>query len=261
MFYKNIAEIYATSRPPYPQQIFTMIIEKLSTNARKTYIDLGCGTGELLFPLSHYFENSFGIDPDEDMLRVAADKMQKINIKNAHLIHSTSENYLTKLQENNLLDLVTAGRSFHWMQQELVAQEVYKRLKNGGMFVLLGEADGGIWKKTTPWAQEVHKIILDKFPHKITFVPAKGHSTSIEIIRNNLKKIPFKTIEDFTIETKQQWDVFMIINLFYSGSGFLDWLGDDKNKFETYAQTALLKIDSSGTFESGSKFGITCCTK
>jgi ubiquinone/menaquinone biosynthesis C-methylase UbiE len=261
MSYKNIAEIYAASRPHYPQELFDLILSKLSKELRDTHLDLGCGTGELLFPLSNYFKNSVGIDPDEDMLRVAADKMKKMNIKNVQLVQSTSENYLTNLPENMTLDLVTAGRSFHWMQQELVAREVYKHLKTDGMFVSLGESDGGIWKRTTPWAQAVHKIIFENFPDKKTFVSAKGHSTSIEIIKNNLHKVPFRTIEDFVLETKQQWNIPMIINLFYSGSGFLDWLGNDKNKFETEVKEALLKINPLGKFESKSKFGITSCRK
>jgi ubiquinone/menaquinone biosynthesis C-methylase UbiE len=246
---------------PYPQELFTLVLTQLSENARTAYIDLGCGTGELLFPLSKHFQHCFGVDPDEDMLRVAAEKMKKMNITNAQLIQSTAEAYLTNLPKNTLIDLVTAGRSFHWMQQEFVAREVYARLNNGGMFVLLGEADGGIWKRKTPWAQTVHRIILENFPHKEAFVPAKGHSTSIEIIRSNLRKIPFSTIEDYTIEVQQQWDIPMILNLFYSGSGFLDWLGDDKEDFEAQVNEALLLLNPTGKFESNSKFGITCCRK
>lgn len=261
MFYNNIAEIYASSRPPYPQELFTLILNQLPKNALNIYIDLGCGTGELLLPLSMHFKQCIGIDPDEDMLRVAADKMKKMNISNVQFARKTSEEYLTNMPKEIRLDLVTAGRSFHWMQQEVVAHEVYLRLIEGGMFVLLGEADGGIWKRKTPWAQSVHKIILENFPHKKAFVPAKGHSTSIEIIRSNLKKIPFSKIEDFTIEVQQEWNISMILNLFYSGSGFLDWLGTNKMEFESAVKDALIQLNPSGTFKSSSKFGITCCRK
>jgi hypothetical protein len=53
----------------------------------------------------------------------------------------------------------------------------------------------------------------------------------------------------------------MIINLFYSGSGLLEWLAEDKPEFESKVQEALLRINSSGIFETVSQFGITCCIK
>jgi SAM-dependent methyltransferase len=261
MFYKNIAEIYASSRPPYPKELFEIILSKLPQSHHNLLLDLGCGTGELLLPLSSFFKNSFGIDPDEDMLKVATNKMKKMNINNAQLIQSTSENYLTNLEHNVSFDLVTAGRSFHWMQQELVAQKVYDYLKPAGIFAVLGEANGGIWKRKTLWAEEVRHIIFEHFPHKQTFIPAKGHSTSLEIIKSNLNKVPFKTMEDFIVETQQEWTIPMIINLFYSASGFLDWLGHDKNEFEKQVNKILLQLNPSGNFEIVAQFGITCCTK
>lgn len=259
MFYKNIAEIYASYRPPYPQELFDLILSKL--DSRNGYIDLGCGTGELLFHLSERFKQSFGIDPDEDMLKVASSKLEKLGHTNIQLIKQTAEEYLAHLPQAIFLDLVTAGRSFHWMDQEFVANKVYSYLNDRGIFILLRESDGGIWKRKAPWAQVIHNIIIEKFPDKKPFVPIKGQSNSLEIMKINLKKIPFKSIKDYTIETQQQWNIQMIINLFYSGAGFLEWLGNDKEKFETEADRALLELDRSGKFISSVTFGIICCRK
>ncbi len=260
MFYKNIAEIYALSRPPYPQELFNLIISHLSQGPRQHYVDLGCGTGELLLPLSGYFKSSIGVDPDEDMLRVATKKMKNQNISNVMLIQSMAEDYLTSLSKTMALDLVTAGRSFHWMKQDIVVKEVYARLIPGGLLVTLGEM-GGIWTRESAWAQEVRLIIFEEFPHKPPFTPVKGCKTSLEIIKKNLEGAPFSTIEDFLIESHQQWTIDMILNLFYSASCFLEWLGNDKSAFESKVKKALVRLNPSGVFEDTTKFGITCCTK
>lgn len=261
MFYTDIAKIYAQSRPPYPQELFDLLIKQVPGEERDFYLDLGCGTGELLLPLSKYFKKNLGIDPDKDMLQEASAKISTLGIPHVDLINSTAEDYLIHLPQNTILNLVTAGRSFHWMKQEMVAREIYKRLSTNGVFAILGEANGGIWKRQTPWAQAIHEIIFKKLSHKPLFMPAKGHSTSIEIVRDNLAKVPFSKKKEFLIEAQQIWNLPTIINLFYSGSGFLDWLGKDKELFETMATEALLALQSSETFEETSIFGVTICIK
>lgn len=258
MFYKNIAQIYARSRPPYPQELFDAITTRLENY--QGYIDLGCGTGEMLIPLSNYFENSFGIDPDTDMLAVAKEKINKSK-NNIELINNTAEDHLGSLPENEFLSLVTSARSFHWMNQKLVVAEVYKRLQPGGLLVTLGEANGGIWRRKTSWAQAIHKIIAESFPHKETFVPARGNHVPLDVMKENLKSAPFSKIDDLIVEAEQNWNIEKIINLFYSGSGFLEWLDDDKDKFENLARTALLQLNPSGEFTEISKFGISLCKK
>lgn len=261
MFYKDIAHIYAQSRPPYPQQILDLIMRSLPLANRDLYIDLGCGTGELLLPLSVWFKQSVGIDPDTSMLSEAAQKIDSKKIANVQLIKSIAENYLINLDKNTKISLVTSGRSFHWMDQEIVAREVYSRLIPGGIFATLGEARGGIWKRESVWARAVHKIIFEEFPHKEKFVPIRGRDTSMEIIKKNLHSMPFNRISDHIIDVNQIWDIEMIVNLFYSAAGFLEWLNKDTQQFECKVREALLNIEPIGRFEDISGFGITLCVK
>jgi ubiquinone/menaquinone biosynthesis C-methylase UbiE len=260
--YKNAASFYASSRPPYPPEIFKLIIEQIPEQPRDLYVDLGCGTGELLLPLSAYFKKSVGVDPEKAMLSEVNKKIKKNTHKNISLFNGTAEEYLTSLSDTTEISLVTAGRSFHWMNQELVTKAVFHHLIKGGAFVTLGEAEGGLWKRKSQWAQIMHDIIFKEFPHKEQFVPPlKRLNISVEATRNMLQKFSFTKIEDFMLEAEQQWTIETIINLFYSAADFLDWLGSDKEEFEKKARKALLAINSSGIFYETSKFGITCCVK
>lgn len=261
MFYKNIAHIYDQSRPPYPQEIYDLILSKLPESSRELYIDLGCGTGQLLIPLSSHFEQAIGIDPDANMLTIATQKIQEQKLSNIELVQKTAEEYLVSLPKDIRINCATAGRSFHWMNQELVASQIYAHLSPGGIFATLGESHGGIWKRETAWAKAVRAIIMDDFPGKAPFVPARGHDSSVARIKANLAAVPFASITDYIITARQTWNIDTVINLFYSGSGFLEWLGQDFALFEQKVREALHKIEPTGTFEELCQFGITICVK
>jgi len=261
MSYKNIAQIYAFSRPEYPQELFSHIISYVPLENRDLYIDLGCGTGELLFPLSIYFKQSIGVDVEEAMLEVASQKRSYLEQTSIDLVNSSAEQYVLHLPLDTQVDLVTAGRCFHWMDQKVVVQEVYHRLRRGGIFVTLGEVVGGIWRKDADWAQEVYSIIFNGFANKELFRPIRGKGTPLEIMQDALRSVPFREIQDNQITVKQQWNIDTIVNLFYSAAGFLDWLGDDKEVFEERARKKLFELAPSGIFYEMITFGITCCKK
>lgn len=260
MSYKNVAEIYSRSRPAYPKEIFDTILANLPAEKRSIYVDIGCGTGELLLPLSPFFSQSIGVDPDEDMLAMAHKKIKQQR-RSCELIQSSAERYFQNLNKDTKLSLVTAGRSFHWMDQPLVTQLVYEHLIPGGIFVTLGEASGGIWRRKALWAEEIRKIIFQEFPHKDLFVPAKGHYVPLETMKENLRSRPFSQIIDLSIKVQQAWTYDAILNLFYSAAGFLEWLGEDKSIFDSRVKSVLSKLNSEMIFSDLSVFGITLCIK
>jgi hypothetical protein len=56
------------------------------------------------------------------------------------------------------------------------------------------------------------------------------------------------------------WDVEHVVNYFYSASGFLTWLGSDRQRFEDEAATLLDRL-SSDAFHDVIDFGLTFCVK
>lgn len=259
MFYTNIALIYALARPAYPQELFNLILQQVPSDQKQLYVDIGCGNGQLLIPLSAHFKESIGVDPDTDMLQVAQENIENAHTQHIKLIQSTAETFFETADEK-CISLVTAGRSFHWMNQAYIIPLIRKKLCDDGVFIILGEADGGIWKRDVPWLACVRNIIFEEFPDKEPFIPIKGHTYSIEITQHHLKK-QFSSVEQFHINAQQTWTIDKVINLFFSTSGLLDWLGDDKETFATRAHQVLLKLYPSGKFQDISRFGITCCKK
>lgn len=261
MLYHDIAQLYAESRPVYPTDIFGSIINKLPPYRRISYLDIGCGTGELLFPLSTFFLQSIGVDLDEDMLHVAAEKKVRKNINNVDLLLCPVEEYLKNIPDTALFDLITAGRSLHWMDQSFVIPKIYDHLRPGGLFAVLGERHGGIWKRKEPWAEAIHKIIFEEFPLKPKFIPIQGRNSSRALITMNMQEVPFSAIYEFEIIKSQTWTIQNIINLYYSGSGFLEWLAEDKSAFEAKVYDALSQLEPKGIFEEQCSFAVTLCVK
>jgi len=72
VFYESIADYYDDIFPLNPAQV-NFILESLDSGDMKI-LDVGCGTGSLSIALSYHFKEVYGIDPDEEMLKLAVEK-------------------------------------------------------------------------------------------------------------------------------------------------------------------------------------------
>jgi glycine/sarcosine N-methyltransferase len=71
-FYESISPYYDDIFPLNPAQV-NFILESLDSGNIKL-LDVGCGTGSLSIALSHHFLEVYGIDPDDEMLKLAEGK-------------------------------------------------------------------------------------------------------------------------------------------------------------------------------------------
>ncbi len=147
-FFTGAAASYHRARSPLPAELARDLAERARAgrgpDARRL-LDLGCGTGlviEALLPRG--FDDVIGVDPDEDMLAEAARHLAGRPVR---LVPGGAED--APLPDGWRPDLVTAGRSFHWTDQPVVAGRVHALLPAGGVLALF--ADSGLWESSTPW--------------------------------------------------------------------------------------------------------------
>jgi SAM-dependent methyltransferase len=255
--YQKAASFYGSYRPQYPKELIDFISKLLKE--KTTYLDIGCGTGELLFKLAPAFKAATGVDVDENMLAFGKEKKKKDNLKHVILVQEKAENFLRKTSPDSW-DLITAGRTIHWMDQAFVIQKTYEALKPEGIFVLVGDAIS-LWNRVSPPFILVRELIRSfekkkQPPHKI----AGGKDTSFQLTLNLLKQSPFKTHKQTKISIDSQWDSQHILNYFYSASGFLEWLGKEREEFQEKAIKALSSLPSA-SFNAPLEFGLTYCKK
>ncbi len=100
-------------------------------------VDLGSGRGTDVIRLSETVGQKgfvYGIDISEGMIKKARSTAQSLNVTNVDFIHSTLEKI--KL-DDNIADLVISNCTInHASDKQVVWNEVFRILKNGGRFVV-----------------------------------------------------------------------------------------------------------------------------
>jgi SAM-dependent methyltransferase len=133
--YLGSAAHYRAGRPAYSPQLEAVLTEELGLDGSGRLLDAGCGPGILTFRLAHLFEEVVGLDPDPDMLAEGRRVAAELAIENVHWVRALAEDlpggapgpYRT----------VTFGTSFHWTDENRVAEFVYDLLEPGGALALI----------------------------------------------------------------------------------------------------------------------------
>jgi SAM-dependent methyltransferase len=144
-------EEFAKYRPGYPEQIISLLENKIGFDPSKDIADLGCGTGKL----SRVFLNNgnlvFGVEPNEEM-RTMSEKLLSKFI-NFISVEGTAE--VTALATNSV-DVITVGQAFHYFDLKKAKKEFKRILRKDGDAVI-------VWNERSNNSQvmkAVNKILL-----------------------------------------------------------------------------------------------------
>lgn len=119
------------------------IIKTYARNKIDTYfMDAGCGTGRLLPEFESYFDKIVAIDPDEDSLKIAKEKVEKFGISRKMIFqNSTIENIDWK---NGSVDVILCSHVLQHVHTEIVPNILTKFQKilkiNGLVFILTSQS-------------------------------------------------------------------------------------------------------------------------
>jgi 2-polyprenyl-3-methyl-5-hydroxy-6-metoxy-1,4-benzoquinol methylase len=110
--YRGCAEHYLRGRPPYSEELGTVLTHELGLNGHGTLVDVGCGPGVLAVQLAPLFDDVIGIDPDPDMLAEAEGHA----LANGYPKIAWRDAYAEDIAALGLppARVVTFGQSFHW---------------------------------------------------------------------------------------------------------------------------------------------------
>ena len=109
--YRAAAAFYDRYRPQYSAELVHFILGL--TTERREYLDIGCGTGALLFELAPHFTQAIGVDVDPDMLDVAASKRERDGYPPVGLIHRSAESYL-EVRSTRSISSLRPAQSTGW---------------------------------------------------------------------------------------------------------------------------------------------------
>jgi len=248
--FSGTAPYYTKYRPGYQQEVFEYLVSLFKLDGSGILLDLGCGTGQVTFPLSPYFAKVIGVDPDPEMLKEAEREARQRGLNNIIWNQSTAED----LELSEKLRLTTMGISFHWMEQEAVLEKLYSLTLPGGGIAILGDTSP-VWEEGGMPAWKIRRReIIKKF---LGEERKAGHGTYQKPKRTYgevLKESKFSDITEKQFSYTLERSIEEIIgHLFSTSYANKRLLGERAVQFEKEMREELLAVEPSGIFiEEGS---------
>jgi SAM-dependent methyltransferase len=133
--YLGAASHYRPGRPPYSAELEAVLAAELGLDGAGRLLDVGCGPGILTVRLAGLFEEAIGLDPDPDMLAEARKAGSEQGIINIRWVHAVAKDLPEAAP--GPYRLVSFGQSFHWTDEQAMAEVVYDMLEPGGTMALI----------------------------------------------------------------------------------------------------------------------------
>jgi SAM-dependent methyltransferase len=159
--FRSAAQHYLRGRPAYPESLFervTLLMEMVVLE--DAVLDLGCGPGQIALGLAPYVGPITAMDPEPEMLRIAAAMAEAAPFnhgKNIRFVEGSSFDLTPAL---GTFRLVAIGRAFHWMDRKETLERLDLMIEQGGAVALFGdrhpELPQNAWRK-------VYDTVLDKY--------------------------------------------------------------------------------------------------
>ena len=146
--YLGAAAHYRQGRPPYSPELEEVLARELGLNGTARLLDVGCGPGTLAVRLARLFDEVVALDPDPDMLAEARRAGAERGIGTVRWVQAVAEDL--PQAGPGPYRLVTFGQSFHWTDEQRVAEVVYDMLEPGGAMALVVHTVGGRPLPTSP---------------------------------------------------------------------------------------------------------------
>ena len=211
---------YYDNRPDYSSELITILCDYVKSEKQTSTVeiaDVGAGTGILTKMLYERGCYGYAVEPNDNMRAFGIEKF--IGIPEVKWSKGSGER--TGL-DNECVDWVLMGDSFHWTNAREAAIEFKRILRKGGFFT-------AIWKsrdiESNPLHMKIEKIIYAKNP-KLKRV-SSGMSMSTQIMKDKLedsfKNIIFLEAKHTVRISKRQY-----MESWYSVNDIQAQLGDKK---------------------------------
>ena len=133
--YLGSAAHYRHGRPAYSLELEAVLTQQTGLDGNGRLLDVGCGPGVLTVRLAHLFAHAVGLDPDADMLAEGCRAAGEKKVTNVRWVQGLAEDLPAVAP--GPYRLVTFGQSFHWTDEQQVAETVYDMLEAGGALALI----------------------------------------------------------------------------------------------------------------------------
>lgn len=159
--YQGSAGYYDRYRLGYPEVMLAELTRRAEVSGVGRLLDLACGTGQLAFPLRHWFREVWAVDQEGDMVELVRAKAAAEGTEEIRPVVSSAEELDAEL---GYFEMVVIGNAFHRLDRDLVAARILGWLKPGGHLALCWSSSP--WKGAEDW-QQVFSATVDKWQEKL----------------------------------------------------------------------------------------------
>lgn len=212
--FESTAPWYAQYRPRYPLELIERLVRAAGLDRRSRVLDLGAGPGHVAAAVATLVGEVVAVDVEPGMLA-------QIDAPNIRTVLGRAEDVDASWGR---FDLVTAGRSFHWFDAEVMFA-VLPLLTD--QLALLGDSitQSDAQSRVVAIATE----LLDDEP------PTPPRKRYRELLNGS----PFSDVEEIDVETERTWTAESLIGLAYSTSvASTERLGAKRAEFERRVREA-----------------------
>jgi len=151
--YLGAAAHYRYGRPAYSPELEAVLAQETGLDGNGRLLDAGCGPGVLTVRLAHLFQQAVGLDPDADMLAEGRRAAGEQGVLNIRWVQALAEDLPAAAP--GPYRLVTFGLSFHWTEEQRVAEIIFDMLEPGGALALIAHTVTGRPRPPGPGAPAI----------------------------------------------------------------------------------------------------------
>jgi ubiquinone/menaquinone biosynthesis C-methylase UbiE len=163
--YLGSAAHYRYGRPAYSPELEAALTQQAGLDGNGRLLDAGCGPGVLTVRLAPLFAQAVGLDPDAAMLAEGCRAAEEKRVMNIRWVQGLAEDLPAAAP--GPYRLVTFGQSFHWTDEQPVAETVYDMLEPGGVLALIVHTMKGRTRPPDPGVPPVPhdeiKALVEKY--------------------------------------------------------------------------------------------------
>lgn len=231
---------YDRFRFSYPDELFTVLCSEMPLSNNDRVLDLGCGTGQLTFPISPFVKEVVGIDPDEAMIEIAKSKLLGHDGSNVRFYQGSSWDIPL---DDTSYNAVIMGESFHWMDRQDVLERLGRMLPETGRVAIVSR------KFEVPEAirESIERTRVEYLgPERRA---GAGSYTHPQVRHEEiLRRSPFKQVAELTVNHNLLLDVDHLVGFQYSTSyGATRHFGTRLNEYDHTLRSRLTAIFPSDT--------------
>ncbi len=154
--FRTAADHYLAGRPPYAPGLLRRVAECCGLREEHRVLDLGCGPGQLSLALAFFAGSVVAVDPEPEMLRIAAAVVEGI-APNVELVLGSSDDLSPRLGR---FRMAVMGRSFHWMDRTETLRRLDALVEPGGAVALFDEEHPDV--PDNAWLAE-YRTLLERY--------------------------------------------------------------------------------------------------